>query len=177
MNQFIKFGQQLGQQLGSKNGPYRDRVEIFAISPYGRILGGRWINDRTFGIPGGGVDPGEDALQAALRELYEETGFEGTDPRFIPGLETTNQWSLKHRQTLPEDRRHFVGTRTRYVLADLLSEQPKDTSKLDYWGVLNRDFYDPSAALALHTEPGLVPQSQEHWEARKKILESLTRKS
>ena len=32
-------------------------------------------------LPGGGIDPGEDESAAAIRELFEETGLEGTPVR------------------------------------------------------------------------------------------------
>ena len=50
----------------------------------------------TLEIPGGMVDPGEDPLTAGLRELREETGFEGRDGRLI-GSVTPNPAILNNR--------------------------------------------------------------------------------
>lgn len=41
----------------------------------GRVLLTRRADDDTWGIPGGGVEPGESWREAALRECREETGW------------------------------------------------------------------------------------------------------
>ncbi len=60
-----------------------DWVNIIALSEDDRALMVRqWRFGRsmeTLEIPGGMVDPGEDMLAAARRELLEETGFEASD--------------------------------------------------------------------------------------------------
>ncbi len=45
-----------------------DRLEVCLINPVGR---------RVWGLPKGGVEPGETPQQAALREIAEETGMSG----------------------------------------------------------------------------------------------------
>jgi 8-oxo-dGTP pyrophosphatase MutT (NUDIX family) len=56
-----------------------DWVNVVPITPAGEVVlvrqfrFGTWAN--TLEIPGGMLDPGEDALGAATRELEEETGF------------------------------------------------------------------------------------------------------
>jgi putative (di)nucleoside polyphosphate hydrolase len=56
---------------------YRPAVGIMLVNPAGLVFVGRRI-DMPAGLaawqmPQGGIDPGEDPYQAALRELYEET--------------------------------------------------------------------------------------------------------
>ena len=56
-------------------------LEVFLVHPGGPF----WARkDRgAWGIPKGGIDPGEDPLDAARREFQEETGFE-VEGSFLP---------------------------------------------------------------------------------------------
>lgn len=64
--------------------PYRPCVGIMVLNAEGLVWVGRRIaepdtefegTDRLWQMPQGGIDPGEDPMPAALRELYEETGM------------------------------------------------------------------------------------------------------
>jgi 8-oxo-dGTP diphosphatase len=53
---------------------------VMLVDPDGRILlqlrdGNTRIDPHRWCLPGGAVEPGEDAVTAALRELFEETGL------------------------------------------------------------------------------------------------------
>ena len=66
--------------------PYRACVGIMVLDRGGRAFIGRRRNGpehvdvtHVWQMPQGGVDPGEDSWQAALRELYEETNIRSVE--------------------------------------------------------------------------------------------------
>ena len=66
--------------------PYRVSAGIMLINGQGRVWTGRrlpkWAGDRSayiWQMPQGGIDAGEAPLDAALRELEEETGIRSVD--------------------------------------------------------------------------------------------------
>ncbi|WP_394727932.1 RNA pyrophosphohydrolase [Altererythrobacter sp. GH1-8] len=57
---------------------YRPCAGFMLINAHRRVFVGQRIDSKDNGawqMPQGGIDPGEDHEQAALRELYEETGI------------------------------------------------------------------------------------------------------
>lgn len=56
--------------------PYRPCVGVVLVNRDGLIFGGQRIDSDVpaWQMPQGGIDPGETPQQAALRELWEETG-------------------------------------------------------------------------------------------------------
>jgi 8-oxo-dGTP pyrophosphatase MutT (NUDIX family) len=81
-----------------------DAVHVIASDAEGRVLMVRQfrVGSRTDSLetPGGLIDPGEETLAAALRELREETGYEGQNARCIgafwslPSLGTSRIWTV-----------------------------------------------------------------------------------
>jgi 8-oxo-dGTP diphosphatase len=70
---------------------YRDRPGAYVVA---FDAGGLLLCVRAEGrlhLPGGGIDPGERAEDAALRELAEETGYQG---RIVRPLGRANQYGV-----------------------------------------------------------------------------------
>lgn len=65
--------------------PYRPCVGVVLTNAQGRIFAGQRADMDTpaWQMPQGGVDEGEDPLDAAYRELEEETGVARTDVSFV----------------------------------------------------------------------------------------------
>ncbi|MCL5777005.1 RNA pyrophosphohydrolase [Limibaculum sp. FT325] len=71
--------------------PYRPCVGLVLLNSSGHIFAGQRI-DSTYDawqMPQGGIDQGETPLEAALRELREETGI---DPSSVRVLRESSRW-------------------------------------------------------------------------------------
>lgn len=75
-------------------------VVILALFDDGRVLlerQYRYPNDKVFiELPAGKIDPGEDPLASAKRELEEETGYTATDWHFVCTIHNAIAYSDEH---------------------------------------------------------------------------------
>ncbi len=79
--------------------PYRRNVGVMLANPAGEVFVGQRLDytGEAWQMPQGGIDPGEDARTAVLRELEEETGV----TRDLVEIEAESDgW---HRYDLPAD--------------------------------------------------------------------------
>ena len=62
--------------------PYRPCAGVMLVNRAGRVFVGQRMDSvlEAWQMPQGGIDPGEDALTAAVRELGEETGVAPAAP-------------------------------------------------------------------------------------------------
>lgn len=71
----------------TKTSSQRLRTTVFALDDDNNLLHG-FSDDGFYKFPGGGVDPGEDILEAAKRELLEEAGYQVKSISELPGIES-----------------------------------------------------------------------------------------
>jgi putative (di)nucleoside polyphosphate hydrolase len=83
--------------------PYRPGVGVLLFNADGHVFVGQRLDSKleAWQMPQGGIDEGEDAQTAALRELEEETGL---PPHLVEIIGETPEW---HFYDLPAD---MVGT-------------------------------------------------------------------
>ncbi|MBW0158245.1 RNA pyrophosphohydrolase [Sedimentimonas flavescens] len=71
--------------------PYRKNVGVVLINPQGLVFTGQRLDSQVpaWQMPQGGIDEGEKPKEAALRELWEETGVR---PDLVEKLAKTQDW-------------------------------------------------------------------------------------
>ena len=76
---------------------YRPCVGVMLVNADGKVFVGRRIDNKEgdwWQMPQGGVDPGEEATQTAIRELAEETGIIAEKVSLIGKLDETIRYDL-----------------------------------------------------------------------------------
>lgn len=79
-----------------ENDRYRRGVGVMLLNGEGKVFVGARIDntDEAWQMPQGGIDPGEDALEAAYRELWEETGVARDAVEFVAEAPEELQYDL-----------------------------------------------------------------------------------
>lgn len=92
-----------------------------------KILLTRRTDNGLWCLPGGGIDPGESAAEACVRELYEETGLRVAVTRLV-GVYSSPDWLVRY----PDGNQVQVIALSFEVTA--LGGQPHPTSEVSEWG-------------------------------------------
>lgn len=152
--------------------PYRERVEMFALNPRGQVLGGIYSKDRTFGVFGGGVDPGEDIAEAAARELLEESGYRASNSQVLPLGPFDQDWSPPYKTPQQAERaKHYRGSRTYYATGDI--EDDPEREPIEPSNLLDQKFRDLAEARALLEREDLSEKAQARAMSRRSALDML----
>lgn len=95
----------------SVNKPYRDNVGMVVFNRAGLVLAGDRIQyPGSFQFPQGGMDADETPLAAALRELYEETGLQLSQPT----AEVADWLTYEFPEDIPAHLKRYRGQRQKW---------------------------------------------------------------
>lgn len=88
----------------------RNRSVIFVVRNKKILMEKLCYDGRTFfAIPGGGIEPGETPEAAAIRELKEECGLDGTIIRKLAEIYNNGRTEYVFEVDVPEDQREITG--------------------------------------------------------------------
>ena len=104
--------------------PYRPCAGIMLIDRQGRAFVGQRMDStlEAWQMPQGGIDPGEDPLTAAIRELREETGVVGDKVELVAAPEQEFVYDLPDELIGKVWKGKWRGQRQRWFLFRFLGE-------------------------------------------------------
>jgi putative (di)nucleoside polyphosphate hydrolase len=104
--------------------PYRPCAGVMLLNREGRVFVGQRLDStlEAWQMPQGGIDPGEDALEAAFRELWEETGVARHHAELIAEAPEELQYDLPDDLIGKVWKGKWRGQRQRWFLLRFLGE-------------------------------------------------------
>lgn len=104
--------------------PYRRCVGVMLVNAEGHVFVGQRIDNDApaWQMPQGGIDKGESVAEAALRELWEETGIGGHKVRIEAETPGWLSYDLPHEIVPRIWKGRYKGQEQKWVLARFLGE-------------------------------------------------------
>lgn len=104
--------------------PYRPCAGVMLLNRDGRVFVGQRLDStlEAWQMPQGGIDPGEDALEAAFRELWEETGVARHHAELVAEAPEELQYDLPDDLIGKVWKGKWRGQRQRWFLLRFLGE-------------------------------------------------------
>jgi len=105
--------------------PYRLCVGVVLTHPDGRVFAGQRADwqEPAWQMPQGGIDPGETPLQAAARELQEETGVGQDHVRLIAETADWYRYDLPTEVVAKRWQGRFRGQEQKWVRFELTAPE------------------------------------------------------
>ena len=153
--------------------PYRERVELYARDPKNRIFSGLYSNDRTPGVPGGGVDEGEDPTESAAREFKEEVGHLVRDVQMLDVPAFEEDWKPPYMNEKQKERaKRYSGSRT--LFATGVYDPAQKETPIEPWGSKYIMPRKPSTMLKGLNLSHDNPRTAARMAARKRAVEAVS---
>ena len=118
---------------------YRKNVGIIVCNDRCQVLWARRVRRDGWQFPQGGVKPDESAVDAAFRELHEETGLQAHDVHLLGSTDKWLKYEVPYAAKARNYERPFRGQKQRWFLFKLVSLESKvrldisDTPEFDQW--------------------------------------------
>ena len=127
------------------------RIAAYAvIERDGSVLLSHWTTGDLWTLPGGGVEPGEDPADAAVREIFEETGYSARLDGLL-GIHST-VFTAEERISGTDSLHHIQIIYRATVVGGALTNEADGSSDEARWVQLNDLDVLP---LGQHVEVGL----------------------